>query len=214
MLLLTYMRLEMANASYGIFKLKGFHFRSFCVALIIWSIQVYRNAPLKPGTLYRLGVTAVNEAGRSHLYYSAPIMTTSLTSGAKVAAIVVPLLVVTALAIALAIYFYRKRDEYMSKSKNTQIAGDNFTPIQADGLENAAFSMDKVRFQVLNQLFSQIASVLSHFKFGSSGSKIMFFLLSFLKWVGSSGTTIGAINFNSLILNCSIFKLRIWSAHL
>ena len=99
---------------------------------------------MKPGTLYRLGVTAVNDAGRSHLYYSAPIMTTSLTNPGKIAAIVVPVLLVTGLAIVLAIYFYRKRDEYLSQSKNTQIAGDSFTPVQRDGLENAAFSMDKV----------------------------------------------------------------------
>ena len=99
---------------------------------------------MKPGTLYRLGVTAVNDAGRSHLYYSAPIMTTSLTNPGKIAAIIVPVLLVTGLAIVLAIYFYRKRDEYLSQSKNTQIAGDSFTPVQRDGLENAAFSMDKV----------------------------------------------------------------------
>ena len=47
----------------------------------IWhNSQGFINARLKPGTPYRIGITAENEAGPAYLYYSAPIMT--LTKGA------------------------------------------------------------------------------------------------------------------------------------
>ena len=105
---------------------------------------LYRNAALKPGKPYRIGLTAENSAGPAHLYYSAPIYTMNDTDPGYYAAIIVPILVVFGVAIAAAYYFYKRRDKYIDQNK-PQIRHPYDQPqLQSSGVENLSFKMDRV----------------------------------------------------------------------